>query len=88
MVHGGAVSIADRSLCVRFRILLYTLLRQMSRCYIAKNLAKINRQPRRLEIMLSHTKQALARQINRQLSATSARQPPTIQPLIACATDC
>jgi hypothetical protein len=54
-----------------FRILRYTLLRQMSQCYIAKNHAKINRQPRRLEIILSHTKQTPAHQINRQLSATS-----------------
>lgn len=33
-----------------------------------------NRQPRRLEIIVSHTKQRPARQNNRQVSATSARR--------------
>ena len=54
-----------------FRILRYTLLRQMSQCYIAKNHAKINRKPRRLEILVSHTEQTPETQTNRQLSATS-----------------
>jgi hypothetical protein len=54
-----------------FRILGYTLLRQMSQCYIPKNHAKINRKPRRLEILVSHTEQTPETQTNHQLSATS-----------------
>ncbi len=43
---------------------------RMSQCYIAPNSAEINRQPRRLEITVSHTKQTSATQFNRQLFAT------------------
>jgi hypothetical protein len=42
-----------------------------SQCYIARKHAQINRQPRRLEFTLSHTKQTPAAQINRQQIATS-----------------
>jgi hypothetical protein len=63
-----------------FHILCYTLLRQISQCHLAKNHAKINRQPRRLEIILSHTKQTPAHQIHRQLSSISARGFSTTPP--------
>ncbi len=42
----------------------------MSHCYIHLKTAKINRKPRRLEIVVSHTKQTPATQINRHLSCT------------------
>jgi hypothetical protein len=42
-----------------------------SQCYIPRKHAQINRQPRRLEFTLSHTKQTHAAQINRQQIATS-----------------
>jgi FKBP-type peptidyl-prolyl cis-trans isomerase FklB len=42
-----------------------------SQCYIPRKHAQINRQPRRLEFTLSHTKQTAAPQINRQQITTS-----------------
>jgi hypothetical protein len=42
----------------------------MSHCYIQLKTAKINRKPRRLEIVVSHTKQTPTTQINRHLSCT------------------
>ena len=47
----------------------------MSQCYISGNPAKFNRQPRRLEMILSHTKQTPAHEINRQLFGTFEMQP-------------
>ena len=46
----------------------------MSHCYIQPKTAKINRQPCRLEIAVSQTKQTPKAQINRKLSATSRKQ--------------
>jgi hypothetical protein len=50
--------------------LLFTPPNRMSHCYIAAGIAKINRQPRRLEITVSHTKQTPAVQIDRQHCGT------------------
>ncbi len=47
---------------------------QMSHCYINSKTAEINRQPRRLEIIVSNRKQSPTPQINRQQTRTSQNQ--------------
>jgi hypothetical protein len=49
----------------------HTLLPLMSQCCIAKIHPKINRQPRRLETVVSHRKHTSETPINRQLKCTS-----------------
>lgn len=47
---------------------------QMSHCYITRKITKINRQPRRLEFIVSNRKQTPTPQINRQRTRTSQIQ--------------
>ncbi len=51
-----------------------------TQCYIPRKHAQLNRQPRRLEITLSRTKQSLATQFNRQFSATFSKSQNTPNP--------